>query len=113
MIGKDSLKVIVAELVRQVPLECRDTITLGRLRSPKTRHRGKPVRSARAGGSKRPMIKPIAQSAWTTRRGTVKIVGTVITLPDIDHSTGNHPVADDAYPPVIQCLPLATTIRTL
>jgi len=50
MIGKDSLKVIVAELVRQVPLECRDTITLGRLRSPKTRHRGKPVRSARAGG---------------------------------------------------------------
>src|SRR3954452_10990103 len=59
------------------------------------------------------MIEPITKGAGATRRGAMKIVGTVISLPDIDHSTGNHAIADNADAPIIECLPLPKAVRSL
>jgi len=79
-------------------------------RSPHDRLR----RSLRAAASHdRPVVEPVARRGRAAGRWTVKAIVAASILPNIDHPSGDDPVAEDANSPVIQRRPVPDWIRVL
>ena len=88
--------------VWRMPVEHPEPMLLVRPGSTETGHGSKPVMRA---GNCRPrgaVIEPIAKSAGTPGSRAVETVRTAVILADLDHTTSDHSIADDANPPVVK-----------